>query len=368
MPKLSLYHLKFPHGLHVGRGGVESLEDSFEYVPSDTLFAALIDTWVYLGKDASELLPEKGPPIMKITSAFPYAGEVRFFPRPVDLRVLFSQSTLQREGGGKRLKKIRYISEKLFLKAAAGEDLDAYLFPEDEFEDPKEGNCLQGGVFWLLKEEEKSLPAAWQMPESARWTLRRRSIYSSQTIPRVTVDRINAAPNLFQSERIVFNEGCGLWFGVENPIPDFPSLLTALGECGLGGERTAGYGHFLWTQKDSLSLPESSDFAYLLSRWHPTADEIEFLGQKYSAYKLVSVGGWLRSSQPVAAQRRKQVWMIAEGSLIEGCPRGDAVDVAPEYEDQDKPGIYWRNLPHPVYRAGFAVAVAWKRRISDGEA
>lgn len=367
MPVLNLYHLKFPRGIHIGRGGVESLEDTLDYVPSDTLFAALIDTWVYLGREVSELLPEMTTPVIKVTSAFPYAGEVRFYPRPMDLRVLFSKSALQREGGGKRLKKIRYLSEKLLLKAADGEKLDRYLFPEDEFEDPEEGNCLQGGAFWLLKEEEKSLPLVWQVPESRRWTLRRKSIYSFQTIPRVTVDRINAAPNLFHSERIVFSEDCGLWFGVMGQSSDFPHLLTALGESGLGGERTAGYGHFSWVEKGSLNLPEVGDFTYLLSRWHPAANEVGLLKNKGSSYKLEAVGGWLRSSQPAAAQRRKRVWMVAEGSLIEGHPCGEAIDVAPEYEDQDKPGSYLRSLSHPVYRAGFAVNMTWKWSGEDAE-
>lgn len=357
MPQLTRYHLTFPRGIHIGAGGVESVEESRESVPSDTLFAALLDTWRHLGRDVKEILPESGEPAFRVTSAFPFADGVRFYPRPVDLRELFTEDVLKAESAGKRLKKIRYISEKLLLKAAGGEYLDNFLFPEDENEDPQTGIALQGGAFWLLPEEVKDLPEAWRLPEKDWWLLRRKKVYDTQTAPRVTVDRISSASNLFQSERVIFNEGCGLWFGALGQTSSLSELLTVLGDSGLGGERTAGYGHFTWKPKGELPLEAPQSAAYLLSRWHPKAEEVGLLSN--SSYKLEAVEGWLRTPENAAAQRRKRLWLVAEGSLIAGNPQGDAVDVRPEYEAKSG-----ETIPHPVYRPGFAIALDWKRKVT----
>lgn len=365
MPQLTIYHLTFPRGLHLGRGGVESVEDSLEYVPSDTLFAAMLDTWRHLGRDVKELLPENGEPAFRVTSAFPFAGGVRFYPKPVDLRALFEGQTLKSEGAGKRLKKIRFLSEKLLLKVANGEYLDEYLFPEEEYEDPKKGIALQGGALWILSEEVKDLPEDWRFNQSEWWLLRRKTVFNFQTAPRVTVDRISSVSNLFQSERVLFNEGCGLWFGAAGKTENLSYILPVLGDAGLGGERTAGYGHFTFAPLGVLlDLPDPQICAYLLSRWHPKdEDEVTLLQKPNSAYKLEAVDGWLRTPENAAAQRRKRLWLVAEGSLIAGNPQGDAVDVCPEYEDKANPGQSIRGVPHAIYRCGFAVALDWKPKL-----
>lgn len=355
MPQLTIYHLTFPHGLHIGAGGVESVADSRESVPSDTLFAALLDTAVHLGWDVSKLLPANDSPALRVTSALPFAGGVRFYPKPVDLSQLFTDGALKDEGAGKRLKKIRYLSEGLLRKAAGCAYLDDFLFPEDETKDPENGLALQSGAFWLLPEEVESLPPAWRLPKDKWWTLRRKKVYEAQTAPRVTVDRVNAAPNLFQSERVTFTEGCGLWFGAVGQIDNLSHLLTVLGDSGLGGERTVGYGHFQWKPAGEISFDDPKSCAYLLSRWHPKDNELTLL-QQNSAYKLEAVEGWLRTSENAAAQRRKRLWMVAEGSLIAGNPQGDAVDVKPEYDAKSV-----ETIPHPVHRPGFALALDWEK-------
>ncbi|OQA15688.1 MAG: hypothetical protein BWY63_02877 [Chloroflexi bacterium ADurb.Bin360] len=358
MPQLTTYQLTFPHGLHIGAGGVESVEDSLDYVPSDTLFAALLDTWRHIGRDVTKIISKEGRPVLRVTSAFPFAGSVRFFPKPVDLQQLFTEATLKKEGAGKRLKKIRFLSEGLLLKAANGAYLDDALFPEEEYDSPQTGIALQGGAFWLLAEEAKNLPKDWPVVPDKWWLLRRKKVFEAQMAPRVTVDRINTAPNLFQSERVLFNAGCGLWFGAVGELSDLPELLTVLGDAGLGGERTAGYGHFTTTSTDILDLPDPQECAYLLSRWHPKDQtEITLLQRPDSAYKIEAVEGWLRTPDPAAAQRRKRIWLVAEGSLIDGNPQGDAADVRPEYDAKSG-----EKIPHPIYRSGFAVALNWKKR------
>lgn len=368
MPQLTIYHLTFPRGIHIGAGGVESVEESRESVPSDTLFAALLDTWRHLGRDVKDVLPEGGEPAFRVTSAFPFAGGARFYPKPVDLRELFTEDKIKEFGAGKNIKKIRYLSEVLIERARTGKYLDDELVKDSD----GEWKCkfsLQGGALWLTEAEIEQLPRSIlfykekvngeereiRRPVEA---VMRQTVFASQTAPRVTVDRVNSASNLFQSERVIFNEGCGLWFGAVGQTGSLSELLTVLGDSGLGGERTAGYGHFTWEAKGELSLNAPKSAAYLLSRWHPEADEINLL-QKNSAYKLEAVEGWLRTPENAAAQRRKRVWLVAEGSLIEGNPQGGAADVRPEYDAKSG-----ETIPHPVYRPGFALSLDWKRKVT----
>jgi CRISPR-associated protein Csm4 len=367
MPQLTIYHLTFPRGIHIGAGGVESVEESRESVPSDTLFAALLDTWRHLGRDVKEILPENGEPAFRVTSAFPFAGGVRFYPKPVDLRELFTKDKIKEFGAGKNIKKIRYLSEALIERARKGEFLDNELKKDSD----DEWACkfsLQGGALWLTEAEIKELPESIlfytdksngkeQKKERPLEAVMRQTVFTSQTAPRVTVDRISSASNLFQSERMMFNAGCGLWFGAVGQTSSLSELLTVLGDSGLGGERTVGYGHFTFEQKGELSFnapnDDSKPCAYLLSRWHPKADEVTLLPN--SAYKLEAVEGWLRTPENAAAQRRKRLWLVTEGSLIAGSPQGDAVDVRPEYDAKSG-----ETIPHPVYRPGFALALDWK--------
>lgn len=371
MPQLKIYHLTFPRGLHIGTGGVESVEDSLEYIPSDTLFAAMLDTWRHLGRDVKELLPENGEPAFRVTSAFPFADGVRFYPKPVDLRELFSAERIKEFGAGKNIKKIRYLSEQLIERARKGNYLDDELV-KDSDEEWKCKFSLQGGALWLTEAEIAQLPESIlfysekvngeeRKKERPIKAVMQQTVFASQTAPRVTVDRISSASNLFQSERVLFNEGCGLWFGAVGQTSSLSELLTALGDSGAGGERTAGYGHFTHSQAGMLNLPDPQIRAYLLSRWHPKdEDEVALLQKPDSAYKLEAIDGWLRTPERAAAQRRRRVWMVVEGSLILGKPQGDAVDVCPEYEDEANPGRSIRGVPHAIYRCGFAVALDWK--------
>jgi CRISPR-associated protein Csm4 len=367
MPQLTIYHLTFPHGLHIGAGGVESLEDTLETIPSDTLFAALLDTAVHLGWDVSRLLPKDDAPTFRVTSAFPFAGGVRFYPKPVDLRELFSPEKIKDFGAGKNIKKIRYLSEKLLERARKGETLDEELKKDSE----GEWACkfsLQGGAFWLTETEISALPESMhlytekvngeeQKKERSSEALGRQKVFETQTAPRVTVDRVSSASNLFHSERLLFSEGCGLWFGAVGQTSSLSELLAVLGDAGLGGERTAGYGHFTYEPRGTLEFNDPQTCAYLLSRWHPKEGEMAWL--KDSAYKLEAVDGWLRTPENAAAQRRKRLWMVAEGSLIAGNPQGDAPDVKPEYDEKSG-----ETIQHSVYRPGFALALDWKRKVT----
>lgn len=362
MPRLSTYRLHFHSGLHQGTSSA-GLEESEVGLPSDTLFAALTHAWRHGGGDVAAWCEEfaQDPPAL-ISSAFPFAGGVRFFPMPPRLEWLFERDTLQSRA--KELKRIQFFSERLLCLALDGRRLDGHLFPADEYAEPEQGVALQGGALWLAREEVSALPEAMQLPAGRRYALRRASVWASQRVPRVTVGRRDNASTLFQVGRTSLAPGCGLWFGVqwrdrERPVGDttlaraFELALAWLQDAGLGGERTAGYGAFTLEDGPDLDLPDAipGAMAYLLSRYHPTAGDIDrgALAGEAVAYRLVAVGGFLRSPD-APAQLRRRLRLVAAGSLVRlaAAVAGDIVDVRPQYPGHD--------FPHPVLRAGYALA------------
>jgi CRISPR-associated protein Csm4 len=393
MPTLEVIRLSFPGGLHVGTHSV-TLEASGACIPSDTLFAALVDAYRRAGGDPAdwiqafprvqlrqagpkpaedrwEHIPAEAP--FLITTAFPYAGTVYFFPMPVALQHFFDARLLKENR--KNISRIRYVSRGILQRILQGERLDAWLFPADPKQEPTTGVALQGGAFWLTLEECAQLPQHFLYDKQCKngrplRTLRQQPVFKNEQVPRVTVSRITSASEIFHAGRVSFAPGCGLWFGVQWRLPDAPlgqtkfrsameQLLTLLGDDGLGGERTAGYGAFRWQRaSEPLGLPDPVPGApaLLLSRYHPRQAELpEVLTSDRAFYTLTPVGGWLRTWD-AAVQRRRRLWLVSEGSVIHGVgssPWGDVVDVRPVYRN---PGsVSW--LDHPVWRYGLALAV-----------
>ena len=119
MSKYVTYYLNFRSPLHLGRRGV-GLEATEISIPADTLFSAICQTWrTFYGEERlTDFLTqyETGEPFL-LTSAFPFAGDIRFFPKPlIDLKV-------NADDDRKKLKKVRFISEKRFHQIVNGESI-----------------------------------------------------------------------------------------------------------------------------------------------------------------------------------------------------------------------------------------------------
>ena len=371
MPELTPYTLQFKGGLHVGTRGV-NLEEAGVSIPSDSLFAAILSTLRLAGEDVGAFADAyiADPPFL-LTSAFPVVGGVRFYPMPADAARLFRADTVAKYG--KKLGKINYISEGLVKEALKKGNLDDWLFPEKETETPKTGVTLQGTTLWLKVDEIKSLPSAFYREEKHRHALPRLTVWKTMRAPRVTIDRITSATNIFHAGKVEFASGCGLWFGVHWLKPEaeyagkkfkdaLDTALKMMQDDGVGGERTTGYGAFTLVDEDeNKKKPVSFDqeikpggLGFLLSRYHPRGDEAQTsLQDSQAAYRLTPVAGWLHTYDG-ASQRRKRVFLVEEGGLIRAAPgvMGDVVDVRPEYN-----GTF--GVEHPVYRHGLAFLLAW---------
>jgi hypothetical protein len=216
------------------------------------------------------------------------------------------------------------------------------------------------------------------------------------------VDRLGAGVEPHSTACLEFNHGAGLWTAVSfsdevakarwmGPVQ---SAFRLLADSGFGGERSRGWGRcdnpeFVEgvlpdlvisrpavapvaasvpaqteepaTTEESGSKPEGESFwaeppaeppvpapvsqAYwMLSLFAPTPDDtIEW---ERGSYSVVARGGRVESPARSGDLKKLQN-MLSEGSVVFAAadPRGSAADVAPD------------GFPHPVYRAGFAVAI-----------
>ncbi len=350
-------------GFHFGRQGLD-LEESQESFSSDSLFAALVSVYSELYDNVREFLEpfEQGQPPFLISSTFPYVGDLPLFPMPM-LRLNIKTETGQR----KRVKKIRYISPRIFWDVLNAENLT------NQFGHDGPEYALQDGAVWLSEEELGLLPA--YMKNKAKQVYRESKIWANGTVPRVALDRMTNASQVYQVGRTVFADECGLWvlaYVSNDEMAAFLNvLLSELGTRGIGGERSSGYGAFDVQEfspdvlPNLLNLQADTEYGLTLSRYYPRFEEIEagVLYGEHTAYTLVNVGGWMYS-YGVASQRRRRVRMIEVGSVLNGSKThilGQLVDVRPMYENNER---LIEGIEHPVYRSGLALTVGvpqiWK--------
>lgn len=331
---------------HFGQHGLGQ-EETTSTMPSDSLFAALVARLARTrGSSAVEEFCQPfldGKPPFVLSSTYPLAGNVRFFPVPLWGQRAVDVTSAQ----AKTIKKIRFVSESIFRQIIKGVSL-AKIHGE--------ARALQGGQVLVTEDEYKRLPAALQRRDSPLWRI--------QQNPHVTLDRSSSASNLYHVGKVHFAAECGLWFGARwfenNPSLKklFKELLTDLADAGFGAERGVGLGAAQVKALDLLELPDAQTAWVTLSRYLPTADETGLLADEGTAYALKSVGGWLDS--PVnLGQRRRPVNLLVEGSVIgaktEKQTPGQMVDVRPKYKDGE--GNELDPLGHAVYRCGFALAI-----------
>jgi CRISPR-associated protein Csm4 len=330
---------------HFGQHGLGQ-EQTMVTMPSDSLFAALVARMARTyGAQAVDQFCRpftEGKPPFVLSSTFPFAGDVRFFPVP---RVS-NQSADEVGVQAKNLKRVQFVSEGVFRSILKGTSL-AKLY------DPK--FILQNGLVHANSDDFKRLPAGLKSENSEVWKVEQR--------PRVTLDRSSSASNLFHIGQVRFADQCGLWFAVRWLTTDqelknrFTNMLHELAESGFGAERAVGMGVATVHSAGILELPDAKSTWITLSRYLPTRGEMAALSDHASSYSIKHVGGWLDSPSNMG-QRRRSVNLIEEGSVIgshSGQPvPGQMVDVQPRYETDS--GVT-EPLGHKVYRCGFALAV-----------
>lgn len=330
------YRLNLKSPLHVGEMGVGQ-EETLDYIPSDTLFGALVVTWREMGRtDLLDALPgwaERGAALL-LTSAFPYLGETLFYPRP--------RLFVQPADGGKAYKKVRWISASIFHKLVA--------------------EPTQQQVSKLWSSEHLLAGEVWvDAAEMTGETAKVEQLWETVRVPKVAVDRNSNASALFHVGRVHFHAQAGLWFAVAGEdawLDAVEEALHLLADSGIGGQRSRGNGRFELQRLADADAPvaasHTSDYQLLLSRLAPTADQMGALRADQSSYHLVTVGGWANTpgENPLI---RKRVRMLEEGSIVAAGRLGQLVNVNPN-----------RNIvEHPIYRYGYGYGVAIQLPVSN---
>jgi len=359
-----VYKLAPKTAFHFGLRGV-GIEATATFCPADTLFAALCLTLrEWEGNEALEEWlrgfptgPGASPPPLRLSSAFPYAGEVLFFPRPLLPANLSPELGRSR---AKTLKKIEFVSAGILRAWLAQEDLSAEL--DDEL-------LLHGGKVWVRRDELDRL-------EPFRTTQRSPiRMWKMDTLPRVTVDRQSSASAVYQAGVVRFKVGAGLFTlveflgdGAEAERTRLTTLFEVMGDGGLGGERSSGYGQFKLEGPEAFEgFGGEGEMFLTLAPYHPTPAEVAggVLGEA-AAYHLLTRRGWVGSPEGLNL-RRRLVRLLGEGSVLlhpqsgARASYGDLADVTPRDEDDREA------LSHKVWRYGIAFPVPASRPVGREE-
>jgi CRISPR-associated protein Csm4 len=341
MPSFLTYRLIFRAPLHIGERGV-GLEVTRTHVPADTLFSALCSAWRELyGVEGlrNDILDwftdvDGGSEPFVLSSAFPCAAGVRFFPKPLARLA----SITVHEGDDKAFKRVQYVSEGVFTRMVSGVEA-ALTF--------QQADCINGNTVWVTEDERKNL-ADWTDDETGDIVL-----WKTHVVPRVTLDRLTSASEIWHFGEVHFAEGVCLWFAVdvnsehgETLRRRFRACLRVLGDTGLGGERGAGRGLFTVFDPTDEQLPEAKSLGRFitLSPLCPKASELDILINGHATYEMLPRRGWVTSPE-ASNLRRKMVWMLAEGSVLTHPGTGhigQLVNVKPDA------------CPHDVWRYGYA--------------
>jgi CRISPR-associated protein Csm4 len=280
--------LKFKGPVHFGYK--EKMDNLTEYVVhSDTIFSGIMCCYSLLyGKDKTDKLVENfasGVCLFENSSAFVYVGEDYLLPRPINLDLY------DVVGDYKKAKKVKYVSESILDdKCRSGVCKGQFLLKED-----------YGGDVVKISER-----------------------------PRVVLDRLRNSSNIYYISSCVFDENAGLWFYLKVDPSVEREILAAirlLGDEGLGGERTYGFGYFEPTFVEVKDDEKDSDEYLLLSLYSPSQEDD--LKDSLLGYDFVERGGYVYSIYSSDIKKRR-IRMLVEGSVFRKKLRGTVVDVTPE--------------------------------------
>lgn len=294
---------------------------------SDTLYAALTAAMAELDavEPWMEATARASKPAVRLTSMFPFLRDDLYVPPPKTLWPPQVTGRLRASGA-------RFVPARVVGILASGQ-----LLKEDGWEVDGMSQCL--------------VPRSGRPGHSGpfRYALR----------AGAAVDRLNGTAAPHQTACIEFAPNSGYWcaavFASEAAAAEWREKLEAafrlLGDTGVGGERSRGWGRasevrFQFDELASLLMPRAQALPtvarnwWLLSLYDAAAgDGIDWTSGHYALAT--------RSGRTAAGALKAPVDLVAEGSVVasESEPVGRTADVTPE------------GHAHPVYRAGFAVAL-----------
>lgn len=319
--RYDLLTLRFRSAVHFGAAGI-GLEESTVTMHSDTFVAAVMSEWAARYGSPADLVDALGAeePALHVSGLFPYRGAQRFVPRPFTApRVSGAQPT------GKLLRRVEFVDALQFVR-------------------------------WYGRGAHATVA---ELDEAAE-TLRRLS--SVETRVRVAVPRDGGVTQIYYVGGRRFADNCGLYALVAwrdaSLRERFLETIEWLGQSGIGGERSSGYGAFTVSVDaasegiEEMFAPRPGPQALFATLIPGESESVEPLLEG-ARYRIREIRGW---ANPVGAapRRRRVVRGLVQGSIVGGKARGCIVDVAP-------PG-----MAHPILRCGTAFSAAIAPDLVDG--
>lgn len=310
---MQCYRLTFTAPFHVDSRGNDFYEESNTFIHSDTLSAAIFATWFWIAPEQAE--QQAHAPCFKLSSAFPFYKACYFLPRVLSSQAIKLPAERLKEA--KKLKKIQWLDTGLWIASLK------------EFSWAEKINLDSGICQGVLVSETAKLPGRLWIEEER---------------PRLAMDR-NANQSLegqlFNFSRIWFDHEGGLYFLAVFDDTDsqnqFETMLSILGDSGIGADRSNGNGCFTWQRGKVPGLqPATDSTAVALSLVNPAPSDCRSGWLEASAYKLISRGGWVGGS----GIRKQRLRMFTEGSVFARPLQGRIVDVSVD------------TMPQKVYRDG----------------
>lgn len=318
MKKYTLYRFRCRNNTRLQTGlGLKTPSDDF--IHSDTLFSAIINTFVLLyGQEhAGKFIAEFISGSIKISSLFYYAdvfkgpasiAAIEFFPAP---RLTYNITRQTRTNP--------HISYKVWklMQNDVADAPDKYSFPPGVL-------SLDNEFFYHETELPVNFTRSFMQPVQE----------SKAEISRLTAqakkDRTYYQSGLLLSE---FTENGyrvvpGMYFlaDINSAMEDkFLASLRLLCDEGIGAERSFGKGIMTSVEAGEFQVSVRRKLRMNISLVYPSEKDYDVLDSSLIKYSLIERGGW---SQKGVLKNR--VNMIREGSLMKEEIEGHLVDVTPQ--------------------------------------
>ena len=304
---------------------------------SDSLYSAVTHAMLQLGEMEEWIAAtaDAASPKVQFSSCFPFQGNALYIVPPASVWPPAQSSKVRWKGA-------RFIPLSLVISLLGDQPLD-----EDRWVVDPTSECL-------LAIEKQTIPSG---PF-------RVGIRTSAVVDRVE----NGNIELHSTACLEFGEGAGLWclvaFADEDSRLRWAEPVRAafrlLADSGMGGERSRGWGRSETPQFTEGSLPElvytvkpeAETAWWLLSLFSPAVDDV--VEWQRGDYSTITRGGRVESPQ-ASGDEKQLLRMVQEGSVLFSAAqlKGAARNVAPA------------DFPHPVYRAGFALAIPIPTRVQS---
>ncbi len=332
--KLIAYRLTFTSPLHIDQRGTGKFETVDSYIQSDLLSAAILSAWAEMEPHHKEERFENPP--FRLSSAFPYFGDLYFLPRPMGSRSLSLSKEQLSEN--KKLKKTQWLEKTLWEKVATHAE---NLTKTDEL------IFLTNGLAVAKTKLQQTLEHLHQIDNNYREMIEGLVLWKQEILTRLAMNRFtgsSAEGQLYDFARIWFAQQAGLYFLARFDNPQlhqshFEAALSWLGDTGIGSDRSSGNGLFKWEKKDyhfdsQLDLKKAIALSVVIP--DPIVD-IQEGWLTEATYDFMRRRGWVAGT----TWRKDGIRMFKEGSEFNRPLQGRVVKLGthPQYF-------------YPIYRDG----------------